>query len=63
MSTVRRIVNAHPYIVGWVALAIIMVAMLLYFAKDVGFTPSQWAAMIAATIALAGGCVWIISWE
>jgi len=32
-------------------------------ARNVGFTPSQWAALIAATIGLAGLCVWIISWE
>jgi hypothetical protein len=29
----------------------------------VGFKPTQWAALIAATIILAGLCVWIISWE
>jgi len=29
----------------------------------VDFLPGQWAALIAATIALAGLCVWIISWE
>ena len=32
-------------------------------ARSVGFKPGQWAALIAATIALAGLCVWIFSWE
>jgi len=28
----------------------------------VGFTPTQWLALAAATVALAGLSVWIISW-
>jgi hypothetical protein len=40
-----------------------MVAVLLVTARDVGFTTGQWAALLGATIALAGLCVWIISWE
>jgi hypothetical protein len=44
-------------------LAIGMVAILVYTSRDVGLQPSQLFAMIVATIALAGACVWIISWE
>ena len=40
-----------------------MVAILLVAARNVGFTASQWAALLTATVALAGLCVWIISWE
>jgi len=40
-----------------------MVIIVVIAARNVGFTASQWAALIAATIALAGLCVWIISWE
>jgi hypothetical protein len=40
-----------------------MVIMLLFAAKDVPLLPSQLAALVIATIALAGLCVWIIHWE
>jgi hypothetical protein len=40
-----------------------MVAMVIWAAKDVGFLPHQWAAVIVATILLAGACAWIIGWD
>lgn len=63
MTAFKRILGEHPLVVAWVALAIAMVAMLLFAARDVGFLPSQMAALVIATVALAGACVWIISWE
>jgi hypothetical protein len=63
MNQIRRAWNAHPNLISWLALAIGMVVIVLLAARDVGFSPSQWAALILATIALAGLCVWIISWE
>ncbi len=59
----KRLVSQHPYIWAWVVLAIGMVAMLVWAAKDVGLLPSQMAALIVTTILLAGACIWIISWE
>lgn len=53
----------HPNLVAWFVLALGMVIILVLAAAKVGFQPGQWAALIAATIALAGVCVWIISWE
>lgn len=53
----------HPMLVAWAVLAIGMVAILLYTSKDVGLQPSQTLAMVLATIALAGACVWIITWD
>ncbi len=53
----------HPRLVSWAALAAAMVVMLLFAAKDVPLLPSQLAALVIATIALAGLCVWIIHWE
>jgi hypothetical protein len=47
----------------WAVLAVGMVIILLWSARDVGLLPGQWAALIAATILLAGLCVWIINWE
>lgn len=61
MSAIRSWIGRHPYLTAWVVLAIGMVVILIWAAKDVGFLPGQWAALIVATILLAGLCVWIIS--
>jgi hypothetical protein len=63
MTQLRRLWNDHPNLVSWFALALGMVVIVVIAARNVGFTASQWAALIAATIALAGLCVWIIGWE
>ena len=63
MSALRSIAGRHPRIVAWAALAVGMVIILLWSAKDVGLLPTQLAALVVATIALAGLCVWIIGWE
>ena len=62
MAAIRSFAKHHPQIVAWIALAIGMVIILVWSAKDVGFTTSQWAALIVTTILLAGACVWIIGW-
>jgi hypothetical protein len=59
----RKLWNNHPNLVSWAALALGMVVIVVVAARNVGFQPAQWAAILAATIALAGLCVWIISWE
>jgi K+ transporter len=53
----------HPQLTAWIALAVGMVAILIWAAKDVGLEAGQWAALIVATILLAGLCVWIIGWN
>jgi len=58
----RNFAGRHPQITAWIALAIGMVIILVLSARQVGFTPSQWAALIVTTILLAGACVWIIGW-
>ncbi len=62
MAAIRSFAAKHPQIVAWVALAIGMVIILVWSAREVGFTTSQWAALIVTTILLAGACVWIIGW-
>ncbi len=62
MTTIRNFVKNHPQITAWIALAIGMVIILVWSAKDVGFTAGQWAALVVTTILLAGACVWIIGW-
>ena len=59
----RKLWDNHPNLVSWAALALGMVLIVVFAARNVGFLPGQWAAVIVATIALAGLCVWIISWE
>jgi hypothetical protein len=53
----------HPQLIMWAVLAVGMVIILIWSAKDVGLLPGQWAALIVATILLAGLCVWIIGWD
>jgi hypothetical protein len=53
----------HPYLAAWIALAVGMVALLVWEARDVGLQPGQWAALIVATVLVAGACIWIISWD
>jgi len=59
----KKFAGDHPQITSWVVLAIGMVIILIWSASDVGFTSSQWVALIITTILLAGACVWIIGWE
>ena len=63
MSAVKQFVNQHPRLTAWLVLAIGMVIILVWSARDVGLLPGQWAALTIATIGLAGLCVWIIGWE
>ena len=61
--SVRRFFSQHPRLLAWLILAVFMVPMLLWAAKDVGLLPSQLAALVVSTIVLAGLCAWIIGWE
>jgi hypothetical protein len=63
MEALKKFVTNHPQITSWVVLAIGMVVILVWSARDVGFTSSQWTALVITTILLAGACVWIIGWE
>lgn len=63
MDLIRRVWTDHPTLTSWLVLAVGMVVIVVLAARNVGFTPPQWAAVIVATIILAGLCVWIISWE
>ena len=63
MSSVQAFIKRHPQLTAWFVLAVGMVIILVWSAKDVGLEPGQWVALIVATIGLAGLCVWIIGWE
>jgi protein-S-isoprenylcysteine O-methyltransferase Ste14 len=60
---IKNWVSRHPQLTAWAALAVGMVVILIWSAKDVGLQTGQWAALIVATILLAGLCVWIIGWD
>ncbi len=63
MNFLKRFWVEHTTISNWIILAVGFVAILFYSARDVGFEGGQWAALIGATVGLAGLCAWIISWE
>ena len=63
MSAFREFISKHPRLTSWFVLALGMVIMLVWAARDVGLLPGQMIALIVATILLAGLCVWIIGWE
>ncbi len=63
MEKVKRFVGEHPQWTSWIVLSVGMVAILIWSARDVGLLPGQWAALIIATILVAGLAVWIIGWE
>lgn len=56
-------IMTHPRISAWVVLAVGMVGLLMFEARNVGLLPTQWIALIVTTVLVAGACVWIISWE
>ncbi len=62
MERLKTFATNHPQIASWVVLAIGMVIILIWAARDVGFTAGQWLAMVITTILLAGASVWILGW-
>lgn len=58
-----RWMMVHPRLAAWLILSLGMVVLLVIEARDVGLLPTQWLALIVATVLVAGACVWIISWE
>jgi predicted tellurium resistance membrane protein TerC len=62
METLKNLIANHPNLSAWVALAVGMVAILVWEARKVGLEPMQWFWLIAITILVAGACIWIISW-
>lgn len=62
MENLKNWVTRHPNLTAWLALAVGMVAILVYEARDVGLEASQWFWLIVITILVAGACIWIIGW-
>ncbi|RMG85395.1 MAG: hypothetical protein D6712_09560 [Chloroflexi bacterium] len=53
----------HPRLAAWAVLSLGMLVLLFIEARDVGLLPTQWVALVVATVLVAGACIWIISWE
>lgn len=62
MEMIKKTVSSHPNLSAWFVLALGMVLILVYEARDVGLQGSQWFWLIVITILVAGACIWIISW-
>ena len=62
MENIKNIIRSHPNLTAWLVLAVGMVAILLFEARDVGLLGMQWFWLIVVTVLVAGACVWIISW-
>lgn len=62
MTSIRNWISTHPNLSAWFALALGMVAILVYEARDVGLEPRQWFWLVFITVLVAGACIWIISW-
>lgn len=62
MNAIKNLVTAHPNLSAWFVLAVGMVVILVYEARDVGLQANQWFWLIVITVLVAGACVWIISW-
>ncbi|MCA9917168.1 MAG: hypothetical protein KC445_04410 [Anaerolineales bacterium] len=62
MDSLKNWITSHPNLSAWFVLALGMVILLVYEARDVGLQGSQWFWLIAVTILVAGACIWIISW-
>jgi hypothetical protein len=63
MQALKKFWSEHPILSNWSVLALGFVIILGFSARHVGFTASQWAALITVTVLLAGLCAWIIEWE
>ena len=55
--------ETRPRLAAWIVLSLGIVILLLVEARDVGLLIGQWAALIVASVLVAGLCIWIVSWE
>lgn len=62
MQPLKNWISQHPNLSMWFVLALGMVLILVYEARDVGLQGSQWFWLVVITILVAGLCIWIISW-
>jgi hypothetical protein len=59
----RGLAERHPQLTAWAVLAVVMVALVLWSAREVDLLWTQRLSIVLATVGLAGLCVWIIGWD
>jgi hypothetical protein len=62
MEAIKNWIKAHPNLTAWIVLALGMVLILIWEARDVGLAANQWFWLIVVAVLVAGACIWIISW-
>ncbi len=62
-SGILSLVDRYPRILAWVVLSVGIIALLVYEARDIDLTATNWLALVIASIAVSGLCIWIVSWE
>jgi hypothetical protein len=62
MDLIKSWYQRHPNLTAWFVLALGMVVILVYEARDVGLQGMQWFWLILITVLVAGACIWIIGW-
>lgn len=63
LGTLITFADQRPRLSAWIVLSVGIVVLLLVEARDVGLQVGQWMALIGASVAVAGLCIWIVSWE
>ncbi len=62
MESVKNWIARHQSLAAWFVLALGMIIILLFEARDVGLQGMQWFWLVLITVLVAGACIWIISW-
>ena len=62
MNSLKQWIMQHPNLSAWFVLALGMVGIIAFTARDVGLTAGNWFWLIVMTVLVAGACIWIISW-
>ena len=63
LGNLLTIIDTYPRISAWVVLSLGVVGILVYEARDVDLTTTNWIALVVASVLVSGLCIWIVSWE
>lgn len=63
LGNLLNIIDSYPRISAWIVLSTGVVGILVYEARDVDLTTTNWLALIIASIVVSWLCIWIVSWE
>lgn len=63
IGSILSLIERWPRISAWIVLSGGCIALLAIEAHDVGLSAGNWIALIVATVAVAGLCIWIVAWE